>query len=100
MKTINITISDDSVASSVIGYLNSQISESTRNSTEFKILYPQITACLDDFATKAKKLPNAGTTIHIQKEFALPDLSILVALDYPKKKRFFEKLTNIFKRDR
>jgi len=48
---------------------------------------------------KAKKLSNAGTTIHIQKEFTLSDMRIVVALDYPKKSGFLSKISGFLKRD-
>jgi len=98
MKNIKIQISDDSVVSSVISELDRKISESTRISQEFQIFYPQITACIDDFIAKAKKLANAETTIHIQKEFTLPDANIFIALDYPKRNGLLEKFAGIFRR--
>ena len=98
MKNIKIQISDDSVAPSVISELDRKIPESTRISPEFQILYPQITDCIDDFTARAKKLANAGTTIHIQKEFTLPDASIFIALDYPMRNGLLEKFAGIFRR--
>lgn len=98
MKNIKIQISDDSVVSSVISELDRKIPESTRISPEFQIFYPQITACINDFTAKAKKLANAGTTIHIQKEFTLQDASIFIALDYPKRNGLLEKFVGIFRR--
>jgi hypothetical protein len=99
MKTIRIQISDDSVTSATISELDKQIEESTRISAEFKIIYSQVIACIEDFSAKAKKLANAGTTIHIQREFKLPGVQILIALDYPKRTKgtsFLEKLRGIF----
>ena len=49
---------------------------------------------------KAKKLSNAGTTIHIQKEFTLSDTRIFVTLDYPMKSGFLSKLAGFLKRSR
>lgn len=99
MKTIKIQILDYSDTSSAISYLNRQISQQTRNSPEFTSFYPQLIACIEDFAIKAKKLSNVGTTIHIQKEFTLSDTRIFVALDYPMKSGFLSKLTRFLKRD-
>jgi hypothetical protein len=97
MKTIKIQISNDSITSSAIGELDRQLPESTKNSPEFKISYYQVIGCIEDFSTRARKLAKSGTTIHIQKEFALPDVNILIALDYPKKTGFLEKLACIFR---
>ena len=100
MKTIKIQISDYSDTSSVISYLDRHISQQTRNSPEFTILYPQLIACIEDFAMKAKKLFNTGNTIHIQKEFTLSDTRIFVTLDYPMKSGFISKLAGFLKRSR
>ena len=99
MKIIKIQISDYSDISSTIGYLDGQISQKTRNSPEFAGFYPQLIACIEDFSIKAKKLSNAGTTIHIQKEFTLSNTRILIALDYPMKSGFLSKLTRFLKKD-
>ena len=100
MKTIIIQISDYLDSSSAISYLDSQISQQTRNSPDFTSIYPQLIACIEDFEMKAKKLSNAGTTIHIQKEFTFSDTRILIALDYPMKSGFLSKLTGFLKRSR
>ena len=97
MKKINIQISNDTVASVAITDLNSQISESTKNSPEFQIFYVQVAACIEDFTTKAKKLARSGTTIHIQKAFSLPNANVFISLDYPKKTGFIDKFKGIFK---
>lgn len=99
MKTIKIQILDYSDSSSAISYLDRQISQQTRNSPEFTSFYPQLIACIEDFAIKAKKLSKVGTTIHFQKEFTLSDTRIFVALDYPMKPGFLSKLTRFLKRD-
>ena len=100
MKTIKIQISDYSDSSSAISYLDRQISQQTRNSPEFTSFYPQLIAFIEDFAMKVKKLSNAGTTIHIQKEFTLSDTRIFVALDCPMKSGFLSKLAGFLKRGR
>jgi|AntAceMinimDraft_9_1070365.scaffolds.fasta_scaffold42666_2 hypothetical protein len=99
MKIIKIQISDYSDISSTISYLDGQISQQTRNSPEFTSFYPQLIECIEDFAMKARKLSNAGTTIHIQKEFTLSDTRIFITLDYPMKSGFLSKLTRFLKRD-
>lgn len=99
MKTIKIQILDYPDTSSAISYFDKQISQQTRNSPEFTSFYPQLIACIEDFAIKAKKLSKVGTTIHIQKEFTLSDTRIFVALDYPMKPGFLSKLTRFLKRD-
>lgn len=96
MKTITIQISDDSVISTVINDLDRQIKQSVRNSPEFGIIYSQVTACIEDFSTKAKKLAKVGTTIHIQREFKLPAVKIIIDLDYPKRTSFLQKLKDVF----
>jgi len=97
MKKINIQISNDTVASDAINELNSQVSKSTRNSTEFQILYAQVTECIEDFIRKARKLAKSGTTIHVQKAFKFPDANVFIVLDYPKKTGFIDKFKGIFK---
>ncbi len=62
------------------------------------MLYPQLTACIEDFSAKAKKLGKVGTTIHIQKEFMFPGASVLVVLDYPRKIGLLEKLARFLKK--
>ena len=99
MKTIIIQILDYPDTSSAISYLDRQISQQTRNSPEFASFYPQLIACIEDFAMKAKKLSKVGTTIHIQKEFTLSDTRIFITLDYPMKSGFLSKLTRFLKRD-
>lgn len=99
MKPIRIQISDDTEASSAINSLNDQIPETTKNSPEFTILYPQVAACIEDFSGKAKKLAKAGTTIHIQKEFTFPDANVLITLEYPRKLGFLERLLRALKRE-
>lgn len=98
MKSITIRISDYSDAYSAISSLNDQIPETTRDSPDFKIIYPVVTACIEDFADKAKKLAKTGTTIHIQKKFPFPDVSVMVVLEYPRKMRFLEKLSGFLKK--
>ncbi len=100
MKTIKIQILDYSDSSSAISYLDRQISQQTKNFPEFTSFYPQVIACIEDFAMKAEKLSKVGTTIHIQKEFTLSDTRIFVALDYPKKSGFLSKLAGFLKRGR
>ena len=97
MKTINVQISDDSVPSVAISDLDGQISDSTRNSPEFQVLYGQVTACIEDFIIRAKILARSGTTIHIEKEFLFPDTKIFINLDYPKKTGLIEKIKGIFR---
>jgi len=97
MKKINIQISNDTIASVAIRELNSQISESKRNSPEFQIVYAPVTACIEDLTSKAKKIARSGTTIHVNKVFKLPDTNIFIALDYPKKTGLIDKFKRIFK---
>lgn len=99
MKIIKIQISDYSESTSAISFLNSQITQPTKNSSEFPSFYPQVVACIEDFASKAKRLCNTETSIHIQKEFTLLDTKIFVSLDYPKKSGFFSKVADFLKRN-
>lgn len=99
MKTIKIQISDYSEVSAAISSLDNQIPLTTKNSPDFTILYPQVIACIEDFAIKSKTLSKSGTSIHIQKEFILSTMKIFVSLDYPKKSGFLSKFAEFLKRD-
>jgi len=92
MKPIKILISDDAEALSAICHLEDQIPETTKNTPNYSIIFPQVAACIEDFSERAKRLAKDGTTIHAEKEFNLPGASILVILQYPKKTGFMEKL--------
>lgn len=98
MRPIKIHVSDDTDVCLEISRMNNKIPESIRNSPEFIIIYPQVTACIEDFSHKAKKLARTGTTIHIKKEFSFPKLRLLVILDYPKKQGFLETLSKFLTR--
>jgi hypothetical protein len=97
MKSIKIVISDDTEIYTAIDGLNTQIGEETKNSPEFNILYPQITACIKEYSEKAKRLARIGTTIHIQREFIVHNVRVLVVLDFPRKLGFFEKMSILLK---
>lgn len=98
MKKIRVQISDDSEVVASISEMDRQIPASTRSSPEFPILYEQVITCIEDFASRARKLARSGTTIHIEKELSFADISILIALDYPKKTGLLDRIKGIFKR--
>lgn len=98
MKPVKVYVSDDIAADSAVEYLQSHIPDDVRNSQEYGFTFPEIQSCIEEFSQKAKKLANAGTTIHIDKEFTVAGSKILVVLEYPRKKGFFEKIAGIFRR--
>jgi hypothetical protein len=95
MKTINVQISDDSVASNIIQSLEDQIQDSTKQTPEYQMIFGQVTGCIEDFSEKSKKLARSGTTIHIEKTFSLPETNILITLEYPRKLGFMDKLKKL-----
>jgi hypothetical protein len=99
MKKITIVVSDETEISTALRDLKSQIPESVRKAAEFSSIYPHISACIEDFSARAKKLAKAGTTIHIEKVFSVSGTTITVKLNYPKKVSFLQKLTGILKKD-
>lgn len=99
MKTIKVQISNETSAGPVVQYLESRIPEETKSSPEFSLIFPKITSCIEDFSDKAKKLAKSGTTIHVEKEFTLPGLSVCVVLEYPKKIGIMERIAGILKRE-
>jgi hypothetical protein len=94
MQKIKINISED-IDSNL---LRDEIPISIYQSEEFQVLYPQITACIEDFVGKAKKISQIGTTIHMQKEFCLSNSIIVISLDHPKKTNFVNRLSTFFKK--
>jgi len=98
MKTIHLQISDDSVASTAIEEMNMQIPDEIKSSPEFHVLFGQVTACVEDFSTKAKTLARSGTTIQVDKEFIVSNLKILISLEYPRKTGLLHKLKGVFKK--
>ncbi len=96
MKTISVHISDESIASDAINELYLKIKSSTKQTSEFQIFFNQVEYCINNFVEKAEKLTRTGTTIHIEKQFTLSDIKILITLDYPKKISFMNKLKNFF----
>lgn len=99
MKPIKVYVSDDVAADLAIEYLQSHIPDEIRNSPEYGFIFPEIRSCIEDFSSKAKKLARTGTTIHIDKEFALSGLKIVIVLEYPRKAGFFERIVGIFRRE-
>lgn len=99
MKFIEVLISDDTDVYSEISRLNNRIPASTKNSPEFDVIYPQVTACIEDFSERAKKLAKTGTTIHILKEFTFPNIRVMIVLEYPRKRRLFAKLSSLIRRE-
>ena len=99
MKSIAVHISDDVSVDSAIEYLQSHIPEEIRNSPEYGLIFPEILSCIDDFSSRAKKLARAGTTIHIDKEFTLSGLRIVIVLEYPRKAGFFERIVGVLRRE-
>ena len=95
MKAIKVLISDDTETLSAIRDLESQIPASTKGAPDYSIMFPQVKSCIEDFSEKARMLAKDGTTIHIEKEFELPGVSILVILDYPRKLGLVDKLMGI-----
>lgn len=98
MKPVKVYVSDDIAVDSVLEYLQNHISDEVRNSQEYGFMFPEIQSCVEEFSKKAKKLANAGTTIHIDKEFTVAGSKILVILEYPRKKGLFERITGILRR--
>lgn len=98
MKTINVRISDDSIASNVIQNLEVKIQDPTKQTPEYQMIFGEVKSCIEDFTEKAKKLARTGTTIHIEKTFSLPESNILITLEYPRRISFMDKLKNIFKK--
>ncbi len=98
MKTISVQVTDVSIVSNAIKELDLKISDSTKQTPEFHIIFGQMEDCVEDFVKKAKTLARAGTTIHISKEFTFPDVNILITLDYPKNISFMDKLKRIFQK--
>ncbi len=98
MNTINVNISDDSIASNVIQNLEDKIQDSTKQTPEYQIIFGEVIDCIEDFTEKAKKLARVGTTIHLAKTYSLPETDIFITLEYPRKTSFMDKLTKIFKK--
>lgn len=83
MKTIRIQISDDTDPFHKISDYNKQIPTSIKNMAEFTLVNSKIIACIEDFTQRVKILGKPGTNIHIKKEFKLPQINIIITLDYP-----------------
>lgn len=98
MKTIQVRISDDSVASDAIRSLESQLQDSMKQTPEFQMIFGEVTNCINEFTEKAKKLARTGTTIHIAKTFSFPETDILITLEYPRKNSFMDRLKQVFKK--
>jgi len=98
MKTIQVKISDDSVASGAIQNLESQIQDSIKQTPEFQMIFGEVTNCINEFTEKAKKIARTGTTIHIAKTFSLPETDILITLEYPRKNSFMDRIKQVFKK--
>lgn len=98
MKPVKVYVSDDTDVDSAVEYLESQISNGIRNSPEYGFIFPEIQSCIENFSSKAKKLAKTGTTIHIDKEFTLSGLIILIILEYPRKVGFFERIVGMLRR--
>lgn len=98
MKSIVMSVSDNTSADYAIHYVKSHIPEATKRAPEFLIIFPQIESCIEDFSEKARKLAIDGTTIHIKKEFCLPGVSVVILLQYPRKIGFLERVVRALKR--
>ena len=98
MKIINVQISDDSIASSVVQNIKDQIPGSTKLTPEYQIIFGQVIVCVEDFIEKAIAIAGNGTTIYMKKTFSLPEINILITLEYPRKTSLINKLKAIFKR--
>lgn len=96
MKAINIQVSDDSNPNDLVEELNNKLSDRIKSSYEFNTVHTEIVECIKDFAERARKLSKNGTTIHIQKEFKISDVNVVVVLDYPREKSFFSKFKQLF----
>lgn len=92
MKKLNIYISEDSLLTKTISDFDKQIPESTRNSSGFQVVYNEVTACIDDFISRAKKVAQVGTTIHLEREIQFDDFGVLIIIDSPKKRGVLDKL--------
>lgn len=96
MKRIHVKVSNDSSVDESIASLTSQISKATKDSVGFDLFYAQVIECIMDFSRRAKNLTRPGTTIHLEREISFTDLSVLIALDSPRKRGFFHKVREIF----
>lgn len=98
MKLIKVYISDDTVVDSAVKHLERRIPERVKNSSEYEIVFPEIVSCIEDFSEKLKKLAKVGTTIRIDKTFNFSNINVLVTLEYPKTRGFFEGTFRFLKR--
>jgi len=98
MKTIQVRISDDSVASDAIQTLESQMQDSMRKTPEYQMIFGEVINCINEFTEKAKKLARTGTTIKIAKTFSFPEVDILITLEYPRQNGFIDRLKLAFKK--
>ena len=99
MKHIEIIISNDTFVDFEIKNVENFIPETTKNTPEFSVIFPQIKACISDFYEKARRLSLEGTTIYIKREFSFSGVSIFVILQYPRNITFIEKIKKLLKRD-
>lgn len=98
MKKLNIYISHDSLPSKTIADFDKCIPDSTRNSSGFQVIYNEVTACIEEFISRAIKVAQVGTTIHIEREIQFDDLWVLIILDSSKKSGMLDKLKKAFGR--
>ena len=98
MKNLTINISDKSNSAEVIEYLDKRIPESIKETPGFPTMYDEITSCISDFISKAKKVTNAGTTIHIEKTANIENLNVNIILDAPEKIGLMRKIERVFRR--
>ena len=97
MENIQVQITDNSTANTIISDLDEQLNKSIRSGVDFDSQYQNIVECINDFILKRDKLAKVGSTIHINRVFKLSGATITVSLDYPKRKDFLRRLSNLFK---
>jgi len=92
VQKIFVQISDESSMAASIEKIDRKIPDSKKHLPGFNLFYNQIITCIHDFRSQEKKLSKTCTTLHLKKEIVFYDLSILIILDYPKKKNFFGRI--------
>ena len=96
MKKLKIYISHDSLPSRLISDFDRKIPDSTRNSSGFQIAYNEVTMCISDFISRAIKITQVGTSIHLEREIKFNNLEVFIILDSPKKSGMFKKIKRTF----
>jgi len=96
MNVIKVDIDNDSLTSELVSRLEQRLPESTKSTPEFQLLWGQITSSIDDLVVKASKFTRKGTSIRIEKDYDLPNVKIVIVLEYPKKRNLLSKISKYF----